>query len=68
LTTKYILNSSDSRTFKIQPPLKIPEYSVNNRIHRRLMWLSKLAHRYYDNKDKMNNIDEKLNKFILKLK
>lgn len=41
---KYILHSSDSRTFKINPPIKIPVFDKKNSKHIQLCELSKKAH------------------------
>ncbi|MGI3070133.1 Eco57I restriction-modification methylase domain-containing protein [Vibrio alginolyticus] len=40
----YMENSSDSRSFKIRPPVNIPEFSVENTTHVSLANLSKAAH------------------------
>lgn len=44
IVEKYILQSSDSRSFKIRPPVKIPKYNENDKIHKRLSLLSKRGH------------------------
>lgn len=64
---KYILNSSDSRSFKIRPPIFIPEFDEQNPIHINLSNLSKSAHRDYLDKTKMKHINEKLDILCLKL-
>lgn len=68
VTESYILNSSDSRSFKINPPINIPEFDKNNSIHIELSELSKKAHKYHDNKMEINKIDKRLNDLVVKLK
>ena len=45
IVEEYILNSSDLRSFKIRPPVKIPKYDETNIMHSELSELSKSAHR-----------------------
>ncbi|WP_172974869.1 Eco57I restriction-modification methylase domain-containing protein, partial [Vibrio parahaemolyticus] len=40
----YMENSSDSRSFKIRPPVNIPQYDENDPVHAKLSELSKDAH------------------------
>jgi hypothetical protein len=68
LTKKYILNSSDSRSFKINPPICIPKFDRTNKTHRKLSELSIKAHKHYGNKKIMGGIDSQLNSLIIKLK
>jgi len=68
ITKKFILNSSDYRSFKIRPPIYIPKYNESNKIHKELSELSIKAHEQYDNKEVMKNIDQKLNNLVIKLK
>jgi hypothetical protein len=44
MVEKYILESSDARSFKIRPPIKIPKYDENNEKHKKLAQLSRKAH------------------------
>lgn len=44
IVMKYLLQSSDSRSFKIRPPVRVPKFDANNKIHRQLSDLSKRAH------------------------
>ena len=67
ITEKYILNSSDSRTFKIRPQLRIPLFDKKNSNHKKLVSLSKTAHKNYNDEIKMTKIDTELDKLILKL-
>lgn len=64
---KYILNSSDSRTFKIDVDVNIPLYDPNNNIHVRLAQLSKLAHEHYNESEIINQIDCELNSLVVQL-
>jgi len=41
---KYIIQSSDSRSFKVRPPIKIPKFDPKNEKHRKLSELSREAH------------------------
>lgn len=41
---RFLLNSSDHRTFKIRPPVAVVEYDAGNPVHARLSQLSRLAH------------------------
>jgi len=68
LTNKYIINSSDSRSFKIRPQINIPKYDGENLLHIELSKLSKQAHKNYDDKIKIKKIDERLDKLITKLR
>lgn len=56
---KFIIQSSDSRSFKIRPPVKILKYDKENEIHKTLSELSKKAHRQPDQIDKiLTEIDD----------
>lgn len=66
-TEKFILNSSDSRTFKIRPQLNIPPFDKTNVVHKRLSELSKLAHKNYDKPEKIKKIDIELDELIQKI-
>lgn len=63
-TEKYILQSSDSRTFKIRPPIHVPEFNPTNDKHTRLAELSKKAHDAPENKDEIRN---EINEVYLRL-
>lgn len=67
ITEKYILNSSDSRSFKIDPPIFIPKYDENNETHRNLSGLSLIAHKHYSDRSKMVEIDKQIDELIIKL-
>ena len=51
IATKFILASSDNRSFKIRPPIHIPKYNPKDDRHRALMRLSKQAHKDPDKRD-----------------
>jgi len=68
VTESYILNSSDSRSFKINPPVFIPQYDKTIAVHKQLSKLSMEAHKLWENEVKMKKIDKKLNELIIKLK
>jgi hypothetical protein len=58
IVEKYIIQSSDSRSFKIRPPVKIPKYNKENEKHKRLVQLSKLAHTENDVNQTMKEIEK----------
>ncbi len=68
VTESYILNSSDSRSFKINPPIYIPEFDIENIIHKELSELSIKAHKHYADKNEISKIDKRLNELVIKLK
>ena len=65
IVTKYVLNSSDSRTFKIDLDINIPEFDSGNVIHARLSELSVSAHTNFANKEIMDGIDKELDELVL---
>ncbi|MGC7929589.1 Eco57I restriction-modification methylase domain-containing protein [Lysinibacillus sp. VIII_CA] len=65
IVQQYILNSSDSRSFKIRPPVKMVEFDEQNEIHLKLSNLSKEAHMSYDDKKRMLEIDALLDELYL---
>ncbi|MCD4829799.1 MAG: hypothetical protein K8R90_10265 [Candidatus Cloacimonetes bacterium] len=68
VSEKYILNSSDSRSFKIRPNLYIPKYDASIELHVALSYLSKQAHKLYANKAEMAKIDLALDNLVVRLK
>lgn len=68
VTKSFILNSSDSRSFKINPPIHIPEFDRKNKIHKKLSLLSVNAHKKWDNEKEIEKIDKELDELIIKLK
>lgn len=67
IVTSYMMNSSDSRSFKIRIPVKIPKYDPTDNKHTKLSELSKLAHRKHNDKDVMKTIDEEINSLYLEI-
>jgi hypothetical protein len=67
IVAKYILKSSDSRTFKIRPPVNVPHFEPNNDKHRKLAALSKQAHIDHANPKLMAKIDNELDNAYLAL-
>ncbi len=68
ISGKYILNSSDSRSFKIRPQFFIPKFDKQNSTHVALSDLSKEAHVLYKDKIRIKEIDIKLDLLVIKLK
>lgn len=64
---QYILKSSDSRSFKIRPPITVPIYDSENPLHCKLSYLSKEAHNFVDDAIIMEKIDADLNDCYLEL-
>ena len=60
IVAQFILKSSDSRTFKIRPPVNVPRFDPKNKTHRKLVALSKQAHIDYANSEVMAQIDQEL--------
>jgi len=67
IVTKYIMNSSDSRSFKIRPQINIPIFDPTNPLHEELSKLSIHAHKVYDNLDKIRKVDKKLDELVVNL-
>lgn len=67
ITQKFILNSSDSRSFKIRPPIFIPYFVKGNPLHQKLVKLSKLGHENYSDQQKIKEIDLKINEIYLEI-
>ncbi|MEO8065497.1 MAG: N-6 DNA methylase [Candidatus Doudnabacteria bacterium] len=67
ITQRFITNSSDSRSFKIRPPVFIPRYSKSNQRHKQLSDFSKLAHKNYSDEKTIINIDKMVNQTYLEI-
>lgn len=67
IVATYLLNSSDSRSFKIRPPIKVPAYDVANEMHQKLVCLSKQAHQSYRDIVEMKKINEALDSVYLSI-
>jgi len=65
IVAQYFIQSSDSRSFKIRPPIKIPLYKPTNITHNKLRDLSMKAHKEWNNPLKIEEIDKELNKLYL---
>jgi hypothetical protein len=63
----YVLNSSDSRSFKVRPQIHIPKYESKNVIHLELSKLSKKAHENYNDVKIIESIDKRLDQLIVKI-
>jgi hypothetical protein len=57
---QFIINSSDSRTYKIRVPIKMPLFDSVNPRHQALAALSRSAHVKHNDKKAMANINKKL--------
>ncbi|MEK7129010.1 MAG: hypothetical protein AAB858_01545 [Patescibacteria group bacterium] len=67
ITNDFIINSSDSRSFKIRPPIFIPYFSEKDEAHQKLVRLSKLAHKNYSDIEKIKEIEKEINKVYLEI-
>ena len=65
IVQQYILNSSDLRSLKVRPPIKMAVFDENNPVHQKLVELSKKAHQNDDEADEMEKIDSLLDKYYL---
>lgn len=65
IVERFILSTSDKRTFKIRLPIRIPKFDNKNKIHRRLADCSKEAHRQYDNEKVVNEIRNTIDSLYL---
>jgi hypothetical protein len=68
IIAKFILNSSDSRTFKIRPQINIPKFDKTNKVHLRLSELSIHAHQKFGDELEMEKVDIELDELVLKLR
>lgn len=64
---KYVINSSDSRSFPVRPRLYIPQYDPTNSIHIEISNLSKEAHEKYDSPNDIARIVSKIDVLYLSL-
>ena len=68
---KYMMQSSDSRSFPIRPRIYIPKYDEHNKIHRGIVRLSKEAHEVYSDSKRIRIIVQEINslyKYLLEEK
>ncbi|KWA13934.1 hypothetical protein WT38_02725 [Burkholderia territorii] len=64
---EFLVNSSDSRSFKIRPPINVPIFDSQNALHKKLSELSIRAHQLNGAGDEMKEIDRALNETYLEL-
>ena len=62
IVEKFILQSSDERSFKVRPPIKIPLYDPTDPIHKKLVNLSKVVH---EHKEEVQNVLAQLDELYL---
>lgn len=67
VVAQFILKSSDSRTFKIRPPVNVPLYDPQSKKHQRLVTLSKQAHIDHANEKAMAKHNKQLDNAYLAL-
>lgn len=64
---RYMMYSTDTRSFPIRPRINIPQYDPNNKKHVRISELSKLAHKLYDNERVIKKILLEINDLYLNI-
>ena len=67
IVTEFMMTSSDSRSFPIDPRIFIPKFDSKNETHKRISYLSQKAHKYYKNNEKIKKICDELNELYLSL-
>lgn len=67
IVAQFILNSSDSRTFKIRPPINVPPFNPDNNLHQALATLSRQGHADYSDFNRMAKLDRDLDNAYLAL-
>ena len=67
IVAKFMMTSSDSRSFPVDPRFFIPKYNEKNKIHKEISELSKLAHNQYKNTDEINIIRNKIDSLYLSI-
>lgn len=65
IVCKFLLNSSDSRSFKIRPPINVPPFDPINELHQKMVNLSIKAHKVYNDKSQMKTIDKDIDETYL---
>lgn len=63
----FIYSSSDQRSYKIRPPVHLPQYNPENILHRRLATLSKRAHSASISKEKIASCTTMMERAYLEL-
>ncbi|NNM59244.1 MAG: N-6 DNA methylase [Legionellales bacterium] len=67
IVNKYLINSSDSRSFKIRPPINVPQFDPTNSQHQALASLSKQAHISHHDKHIISLINTDLDRIYLSI-
>ena len=67
IVTSYIKGSSDTRSYKTDLPIKLNKYDKNNKFHRRLADLSKLAHKKVKEGKDIIFVEKCINRIALKI-
>jgi len=65
IVIKFIMDSSDSRTFKVRPPVYIPKYDSKNKAHKQISSLSQAIHQSWGNKIMVQRIENRLEELYL---
>ena len=66
-TVDFIVSSSDARSFPVRPRIYIPKYDVRNRLHAKIVRLSRDAHLLYNDSEKLRGITRELNDAYLRI-
>lgn len=61
IVVKYMMTSSDTRSFPIRPRVRIPKYDNANIQHQQISQLSKKAHQFYKDRQMIASIVEEIN-------
>jgi hypothetical protein len=67
IVSSYMKLSSDSRSFPIRPRIKIPKYNLGNRLHKKIVKLSKEAHKKYNDQAEINKIVNNLDSLYMQI-
>lgn len=67
IVERYIVKSSDPRSFKVRPRIMVPPFDPENSLHTALEHLSRLAHECFADQEKMIILDKKLDETYLAL-
>lgn len=61
----FVLSTSDKRTFKIRLPIKINQYDAKNGVHKKLVSLSKKAHIFFADAEKIEMYRNKIDSLYI---
>lgn len=64
---RYILQSSDNRSFKVRIPVQIPIFNSNDKRHKKISMLSQTAHREYANEERIVAIRKQLDQLYMSI-